>query len=96
MTRYGRASRRLATAASTVRLVALMNGVIGSVGEFILTVDFPPPVSTNRCSDYDLSGMANAMNCGPPLTAPCFDFSRCRGRPTVYVYDQEVDKGLGV
>lgn len=79
----------LATAASTVRLVALMKTVIGSVGDPSPMGGFPP-VSTNRCSDFDLSGFTDAMNCGTPLSSPCFDFSRCRDGPTVYVYDREV------
>eukprot|EP00903_Cladosiphon_okamuranus_P018061 g16622.t1 len=29
------------------------------------------------------------MNCGSPLSLPCFDFTRCRNGITVYVYDQE-------
>lgn len=78
------------TAVSTVRLVALIGAVMGrSAGNASPTADFPA-WSTNRCSDFDLSGFTNAMNCGSPLSAPCFDFSRCRGGPTVYVYDKEV------
>lgn len=83
----------LATAvASTVRLVALMMTVTRSLADPTSTSARGfPPVSTNRCSDFDLSGFTKAMDCGSPLSSPCFDFSRCReSPPAVYVYDQEV------
>eukprot|EP00752_Nemacystus_decipiens_P004771 g4342.t1 len=49
-----------------------------------------PATRTNRCSDYDLSPFTNnAINCGAPLSLPCFNFSRCRDGPSVYVYDKE-------
>lgn len=82
----------LATAASMVHLVLLVKVVAGrgSKKDVAVLADFPAVVSTNRCSDLDLTGFAKAMNCGPPLSAPCFDFSRCRDRPTVYVYDSQV------
>lgn len=70
-----------------------MNAMTGSFGDPTSMADLPE-VSTNRCSDYDLSGFAKAMNCGSPLSLPCFDFSRCRNGPTVYIYDQEVSLGL--
>lgn len=82
----------LATAASTLRLVALMTAATWIVADpaFTPAGNFPP-TSTNRCSDFHLSGFTNAMNCGSPLSSPCFDFNRCReSSPTVYVYDQEV------
>lgn len=66
-----------------------MTTVIDSLGDPVAGKEFPAVV-TNRCSDFDLSEMTDAMNCGSPLSAPCFDFSRCRDGPTVYVYDEEV------
>lgn len=82
----------IAAASVTVHLVVLTTAVSGSLADPTSTSkrDFPP-VSTNRCSDFDLSGFTNAMNCGSSLSAPCFDSSRCRDSPpTVYIYDREV------
>lgn len=45
------------------------------------------------CSEIDLSVFAPGKACGLPLSAPCFDSTRCSGalsslpRPTMYVYD---------
>jgi len=84
--------RCFATAASAIRLVTLMMAASGSVASpSSASPRGFPPVSTNRCSDLDLSGLTNAMNCGSPLSSPCFDFTRCRNAPpTVYIYDQKV------
>lgn len=49
------------------------------------------PEVINRCSSFDLSTLALGASCGEPLSAPCFDFSRCGGpSPTIYVYDRKV------
>lgn len=80
---------RLTTAASSVHLVLLMKFASGIPENSTYRAEFPS-FTSNRCSDFDLSGFADAMNCGPPLSAPCFDFSRCRDGPTVYVYDRQV------
>lgn len=70
-------------------LVKIASGA-GSNKDTVVVDGFPAVVSTNRCSDLNLTGFGDAMNCGPPLSAPCFDFSRCRGEPAVYVYDPQV------
>lgn len=53
---------------------------------------------TKRCSDVDMSIFEKGRDCGPPLTAPCFDFSRCApnasasdgvGGPKIYVFDSD-------
>lgn len=47
----------------------------------------------NRCLDFDLSKFGKGNACGPPLSLPCFDYSRCQlppeGNPSIYVYDYE-------
>lgn len=48
------------------------------------------PRNIQRCSRWDTGDITGVgATCGPPLSAPCFDRSRCR-RLSVYVYDQEV------
>jgi len=51
-----------------------------------------------RCSDMDMSAFEKGRSCGPPLTAPCFDFSRCASNtsasggvagPKIYVFDSD-------
>ncbi|CBN77658.1 hypothetical protein Esi_0061_0061 [Ectocarpus siliculosus] len=47
-----------------------------------------------RCSNLEnaTAPFAHGSVCGPPLTEPCFDHSRCgsaTSRPMIYVYDQE-------
>lgn len=67
-----------------------------------------PPVLRNpikdewvqRCSSLEnvTAAFAHGSVCGPPLTEPCFDHSRCgsiTSRPKIYVYDQEVRGGGG-
>lgn len=49
------------------------------------------PIS-NRCADLDLSLFDPGKSCGFPLSAPCFNFTRCQPAPdgtgfTIYVYD---------
>lgn len=51
-------------------------------------------LANNLCSNLDLSAFDAGQACGSPLSAPCFDHSRCRccdssrrPRPTMYVYD---------
>lgn len=92
MKRVSRGRGFLATVPSLVSLLSLVKISVGfgSKKDIIVVADFPAAVTTNRCSDLDLSGFANAMNCGPPLSAPCFDFARCRNSATVYVYDHQV------
>lgn len=92
--RFRRGYGRVASAASSsLRLVALMKAVIGGVADPFTTVDIP--WSTNRCSDFDMSNFTeHAMSCGSPLSSPCFDFSRCRDSPTVYIYDSEVSNSI--
>lgn len=46
------------------------------------------------CSGVYMERLAQGMACGSPLSAPCFDRSRCRPPPhgpgpSVYVYDSE-------
>lgn len=72
-----------ASAVSALHLGTLMMAAVVAAWD-------TPEVMTNRCSDYDLSGFGDALNCGSPLSLPCFDFSRCRNGPTVYIYDEEV------
>lgn len=48
------------------------------------------PDVANRCSSFDLASMSNGRACGSPYSSPCFDFSRCLDRPTIYVYDPQV------
>ena len=48
------------------------------------------PRNIQRCSRWDAGDITGGgATCGPPLSAPCFDRSRCR-QLSVYVYDQEV------
>ena len=60
--------------------------------------DFLPSIQnvtrevTNRCSSFDLAQFTTARDCGSPLASPCFDFSRCRDGPSIYVYDPEVSR----
>ncbi|CAM9963910.1 unnamed protein product [Ectocarpus sp. 4 AP-2014] len=46
-----------------------------------------------RCSNLEnaTAAFAHGSVCGPPLSEPCFDHSRCVAstRPMIYVYDQE-------
>eukprot|EP00752_Nemacystus_decipiens_P004770 g4341.t1 len=86
---YRRGYGCFSTAASTIRVVALVKAVVGSAGDPSTSVEWPKP-RTNRCSDFDLSPFIdNAINCGSPLSSPCFNFSRCSDNPSVYVYDEE-------
>lgn len=48
--------------------------------------------TVNRCSRFDLSTFNNGKSCGPPLSAPCFDWSRCVGGTSIYVYDRKVNE----
>jgi len=47
------------------------------------------PGSIDRCSGLRASDYEAGKVCGSPLTAPCFNRSRC-DRLSIYVYDQEV------
>ncbi|CAN0206852.1 unnamed protein product, partial [Scytosiphon promiscuus] len=48
---------------------------------------------TNRCSDVDLSLFSKGMECGSPLSAPCFNRSRCSlenaENADIYVFDAD-------
>lgn len=44
--------------------------------------------TTNRCFDVDMSLFGKGVECGAPLSEPCFDFARCPdGYSGIYVYD---------
>ncbi|CAM9719158.1 unnamed protein product, partial [Ectocarpus fasciculatus] len=46
---------------------------------------------TNRCSDLDQAIFSTGMQCGPPLSPPCFQFNsaECSGDAGIYVFDSE-------
>lgn len=46
-------------------------------------------VINSTCSDVDMSSFGKGMECGVPLSEPCFDFERCRNGSSagIYVYD---------
>lgn len=57
---------------------------------YIPSVTAVPPDVVNRCSSFDLASMSKGRTCGSPYASPCFDFSRCLDRATIYVYDPQV------
>lgn len=46
---------------------------------------------SNRCSDVDQTLFTKGMECGPPLSLPCFDHNRCSSLENtgIYVFDED-------
>ena len=75
----------------------------GGHDERPVVVGEPPSIAhilernVDRCR-WDATEIAGAgASCGPPLSEPCFDRSRCQaaGGPKIYVFDQEVCGSVG-
>ncbi|CAM9868803.1 unnamed protein product [Ectocarpus sp. 12 AP-2014] len=77
---HGRYSSPLETSESPPS-IALDDGAAAEVGQR----------ETNRCSDLDQSVFSTGMQCGPPLSPPCFQFNstECLGNAGIYVFDSE-------
>ncbi|CAM9844862.1 unnamed protein product, partial [Ectocarpus sp. 13 AM-2016] len=77
---HGRYTSPLETSESPPS-IAMDDGAAAGVGQR----------ETNRCSDLDQSVFSTGMQCGPPLSPPCFQFNstECLGNAGIYVFDSE-------